>query len=566
MYSRVHTLQVVDIRDSRDRRSSALALLLAGLGSLLLLGASALALQSKFASWGYVKAAGQVQRIVTAERGGRSAPLVVFHDALGKTHTILIPQVPQALDYKAGDAVDVLYDPRDTSQVRLTGFSQTYAFPLLLAAAGSLLLLAAAAMTEPPESLRALRSDKADADPDTSRLQYHPFNAVAATHYLAEAGLPESARKVKITDAAQAFTQGRIPVGLAEYLAYVSALAYVPGAAAYLAKHCPRVSHPAVFEAGSTRALVFMFERHAVLAICETDSDRLSAQLGQLFSRRAGESTFVPEDAVWDAAPRNAAAAEAWDGLRASIEAWVKEVAPDPAAFDDERVKTPFLLTGHGLAGTIAVLAAYDFAKRGRNVAAVVTFGARGAGGAAFAEDYRDLGLESRTLSVTAPHASLPLWRWPLAAPPPGLRWQLPASPAKATTAAPKKGTLPQKLAHRLLAREEAQGLKQRRGVFRAAYARLLAASSATRTAMLRHDIERRYALPLTEMMAVRLAQLLNGEREAADLAKALSEHLLDIRGVRPQDAHEVFLTLDGLPGDAPALDSPHLAARPASQ
>lgn len=539
-------LEAGEIESKGQRVSRLAAVTLAVLGGLFLLYALVLALQGTFAGWGFVKTSGQVVRVVTAQQSQRTAPVVTFLDAAGKSHSVLMAEAPRSIHYAPGDHVDVLYDAREPSQARVTGFTQTFAFPLLLASAGALLLLVAGTMSAPPERVRALRERGEGTRIDPGLFQFHPFNAVAVKHYLAEAGAPDAQRKVKITDAANALPQGRLPVALAEYLAYASALAYRDDAAQYLATHCPRLSKPVQFIHGGGRALAFLFEGHAVIAIVETDTSHPLAQVRQLFARRAGPRDLVPTETVWDATPRDSAPARAWDALRQDIEAWVKNVAPDHAQRGEDIPAVPFLLTGHATGGAMAMLAAYEFVKRGRPVAAVVAFGAPSPAGKAFALEYKDLGLDVRTLSVRAKAAALPLLRWPFAPRPPGQSWQLePLGMQQAASVPVQNASFLARGAHRLCAREEASALAHKRNIFSAIYARLLSAFGSARVALLRHDIERRYALPLTALVGRRLEEVLGQDAEAA---QALSDHLLDIRGVRPSQAHEAFLTLDDLP------------------
>lgn len=528
------------------RWRTAAAFLLAASGGVLMFYGLLLILQGSFSHWGWSKAAGEVVRIVRAEQGGRSAPVVVFADAEGRSHTVLMTQGAGGSRYAAGDRVAVLYNPADPSQAVTRGFAEAFTLPLMLAAAGAVLLLIAATLSSPPESLRDLASRVPLLPPDPARLQFHPFNAVSLKHYLAEAGAPDATRKVKITEAAQALAQGRYPVVLAEFLSYASALAYRADAADYLARRMPRVSKPAQVEYAGARALMFLFEGHAVIALAERDLARPLAQPVQLFQRRARPRSLVPAETVWDAAPRDYAPAAAWDGLREGVEAWLTSALPQ--GFDPtEHAPLRCLFTGHGYGGALAVLAGYEFAKRGRPIAAVVTFGAPHVAGKRFAEDYRELGLDARTLDVRARTGALA-----------ALRWTLPVSlPQSAAYSASGIKTSPvlARIAHKFLFKEEAKGLDAPRPLLRAMTLRALSASAAARMAILRHDIEQRYALPLTLAVRDRLGELYAADAPAA--AAALSDHLLDIRGVRPADAHEGFLTLDGQPSEAAPPSAP---------
>lgn len=532
------------------------ALVLAGVGATLIAAALLLALSNILLHWSDVKVLGRVERIVTsAQADGRSAPVISFKDQSGATHTLMMTHVAAAAQrWQPGDRVTLAYDPRAPSAARLAGSLETALLPLGLATLGALLLVLAAATSAPPERWRRRAAGDRGGEVDPARLQYHPFNAIALTTYLRELGTAESGRKVRLTEATQALATERIPVGLCEALAYASALAYAPGAADFLAKHMPRARKPVLIEEGGARALAYLFERHVVIVLAEEEAIGLLAQIKGLMTPRAGPRADVPEETVWDAAPRRASAARAWHQLRAGLEAWLHEAAPEAARYDEEKARVPVILTGHGLGGTMALLAASEFAKRGRAVAAVVTFGAPSPGGKAFAQDYADLGLEARTLALETPRPALSWLRWPLTPGVPAAQhWRLPAdlltAPALNVLGGPASSAPARvRLALLALRREEARGLLHKRGAMRELLMRLFASSPSVRRAMLRHDCERRYALVLSLLMQRRLRQSLAESGRSAEVAQAFSDHLLDLRGVRPAEAHLAFLTLADLP------------------
>lgn len=344
-------------------------------------------------------------------------------------------------------------------------------------------------------------------------LQYHPFNAVAVKPYVSGLGKPASARVVKLTESRQSLAQGSFPVALAEFLAHAAALAYHEDGAQFLATRCPRVASPHVVHFGPARALCFLFEGTIVIAVADPDGARLSGALYSLFSTNAGAREFVPEDTVWDAAPRARAPARTWNGLRSGVEDWLRNTGLS----DTTGEKPPILLTGHHRAGAVAMLAGYEFAKRGRNVAAVTVFGRAHPGGRAFGAEYAELGLDERTLHVITPRTKLKNWTWPFAANPPGLNFTLPESDAGLVDVAE--------------------------------------AAAKDKWIGLRTDIERGYALALTNLIYDRLLQLYLAEGRAdpaREAYSALSEHLTDSRGVGPQDAALGFATLEGQPALRP--------------
>ena len=89
----------------------------------------------------------------------------------------------------------------------------------------------------------------------------------------------------------------------------------------------------------------------------------------------------------------------------------------------------PFIIAGHGIGGGLAILAAYEFTKRGRNVLAVVTFGAPQPGGAKFVAEYHRLGLDERTLNLIYAAGSPLMAQWPLLYRTAGTIWQLDRKP-----------------------------------------------------------------------------------------------------------------------------------------
>lgn len=525
---------------------------LAGLaGVAVLLWGATLAAREVHAIWRSSRAAGQIVKLVDRDNDARHAPVVAFVDERGGRHTFMAAQTSSAVRYAPGEGVVVLYNASDPSQARLSDFPAAFAPALLSASGGALLLLIAGLAGQ--RRARARRS-VADREPRMATcetasapvqsqarsrsaepgLQFHPFNEVAVKHYLAGLGKPASARKVTITQSRQALAQGHIPVALAEFLGYACALAYHDDGAQYLSTHCPRIAAPHLVRQGEAQALCFVFESGIVIALSDPDGASPRAVAAALFSPKAGARQYVPEDTVWDAAPRVRAAARAWAGLREGVETWLKGVSPKGE--DDE--KPAILIAGHHRGGSIAMLAAYEFAKRGRNVACVVAFGAAPAGGYAFVRDYGELGLDEHTLHVVAPDQVFRSWRWPFAAPLPGIVFKL-----------PKDDGAPE--------REATPSVYQRLGL------RLRSASRKGRRAILRHDAERHHALAVTNLIYGRLLDLFLADK-SADPAReayaALCDHLLDSRGVRPQDASEVFATLDGLPAMrpiAPGVASP---------
>ena len=505
------------------------------MGALAIACGFGLAARALLSNWHLVKVAGTIDRLGPAAQPGRVMPAVTFRDRQGAAQTFLSTPGVSPSRYAAGDAVAVLYDLNDPRRARIADPIQDFSAALMAVFGGALLLLFAGIVA--PSSALGFSGARPRPDADAADLQFHPFNAVAVKHYLAEVGLPDGRRKVRLTDASQALSQGRIPVALAEYLAYVSALCFHDDPVAYLATHCPRVFHAAAFARDDMRALALMFEGHAVIALSETaPRGPMSCWTARLLPC-AGARRYVPQDVVWDAAPRNRTAARAWDGVRGDVETWFAK---------REGEGTPILFTGYGLGGAMALLAAYEFAKRGRKIAGIVTFASTAAGATAFAADYASLGLDEKTVHAVAglegTAASGSTCRST------GRVWRLPPIPAAALKGAvfmPSKSVFAT-LAHSCLVREAAAAPPQRGALMRIALG-LLSLSPEARRAIARHVIERRYALSLSLLMRNRLRELLAAGDPSLPGA-AFSDHLLDIRGVRPEAAGEGFVTLTGLP------------------
>ncbi len=410
------------------------------------------------------------------------------------------------------------------------GFYGTYATPLLVAVLGSFVLLIAgivagqSAFEAPPNvetsAVAAPRPHprlgaRTSAQPE-ARQQFHPFNAVAYKHYLGELK-GAGARKVKITDAAAALSEGRNPVALCEFLAAMAAICTAKDAESYVAKHCPHLVRPRFFKARNTHAFAFLFEDAACIVLCPVDLDNLWVRLGNATALRTGPHDLVPSDVIWEAAPRHAAFAKEWDALRVEIEQWVKDVA---LKSDSGR---PFILAGHATGGALACLGAYEFAKRGRVVSGVITFGAPAPGSQAFAIEYNQLGLEERTVRLEFDADAKPIAVMPLLYVPAGREWRL------------ERQVLP--------------GREPTDGGDVAAYKN--PAPPKSRTAYAAYSLQRRYGLVLSALIYQRLRELIAASGSAADYDaayKAVTNHLSHIRGSGADESNGVFAAVKDHP------------------
>ena len=449
------------------------------------------------------------------------APVVKYSDERGTVfvHRSAVPDNPAA--YAPGDFVPVYYDQANPARALIRGFRETFAVPLLIAIVGSFFLLLAAITTGSTRSRarpnERLTTQRLNPQPEqAARLQFHPFNGVAYKHYLGELK-GTGTRKVKITDAAVALPEERNPVALCEFLATMAAICCAKDAESFVAKQWPHLVRPRFFKARNTRAFAFLFEYAAYIVLSAVDLDSLWLRLGNATALRTGPHDWVPSDVIWEAAPRHAAFAKEWDALRVEIEQWVKDVAlkSDPAR--------PFIFSGHAIGGALACLGAYEFAKRGRVVSGVITFGAPPPGGQAFADEYNQLGLEERTLRLEFDADAKPIATMPLLYVHVGREWRL-DRPA-------------------LLQREPTEGGD--------VAATPQPAPPKSRSAYAAYSLQRRYGLVLSALIYQRLRELIASSGTAADCDaayKALTDHLNYIRGGNLDQNNSVFANLMNLP------------------
>lgn len=228
----------------------------------------------------------------------------------------------------------------------------------------------------------------------------------------------------------------RVPLQLCEFLAYKTALAYEPGdrIMAYLAKCCPGVTRPRIFDSAAKKmnaagveiapsaagvladaqGFGFVFERKAFVIFRGTASgndwkinriDVLTSDLGEAADRRTRklrDAYGALIDKLGDPTPgRHVGFSIAWAALKDDVEDWLAD------ALEDNEIDQ-IVYSGHSLGGAMAQVAAFDHARieakyeRDRGIApdrvgAVVTFGAPAVGGPAFAKEYKRL-LGDRTV------------------------------------------------------------------------------------------------------------------------------------------------------------------------
>lgn len=369
-----------------------------------LLCTAAIALVVREASNRQTLANAEVLRVLEPVTGPTSrgyVPIVRFRDSQGAEHTTKLPPATAASAYATGDRLLVRYDAADPGAAVAADFYERFGLAILLGSLGALLLLFLALMRrhggEAPVAPKGKRSDAGAVDGfDMPRLQFHPLNTVALSHYLQDLERePGASRKVKVTEASAAIGEGRVPVVVCEHLAWVLAVASDQDAATALKVRVPQAKFVQSLEAGAVRALAYAFEDALFLVFSPARPSFLSRAVAP-FPRSAGRRDYLPPEAVWDAVPRQRAAAASWDSLRGAVDGWLAEAgkAAGPAP--------SFFIAGAGTASALADVAAYEFVKRGRSVAALVTFGGSPGGGQLLADDFERMGLDERCLRVEA--------------------------------------------------------------------------------------------------------------------------------------------------------------------
>ncbi len=218
------------------------------------------------------------------------------------------------------------------------------------------------------------------------------------------------------------------PLVLCEFLAYKAALAYQDEdpIRKYLDLNCRRVgvSTYAFFDSkrtkGDTQGYGFVLGDTAFIVMRGTAGladwiDDATAAMTDSFW--VGKKTRTQFAAL---PPRHLGFARAWDNVLPQVETWVATLPKN----------IRFCFSGHSLGGALAIIGAHDFARKGRPIAAVVTFAAPQVGGHLFAEDYHEkLGLKSRTLRLESNEDAVPRLKLSGDFQPVGERWLIDKRP-----------------------------------------------------------------------------------------------------------------------------------------
>ena len=480
--------------------------------------------------WEGERVSGEVVDVLRDKSADGYVPVVAYVAKSGQRYTFSPPRAVTKSAFAAGDRVSVYYDRNDEARAALSDFYAFWLEPLTTAALSGLLLLVAGVLAPPPSPRN--RSAKAALVPSDGRglIQYHPLNAIALKLYLAHATAPSGTAKVQITESAAALPQGRYPLVLCEFLAGIPMIAAADDPLTFVKERMPHLKQVRAFGPESARGLMFLFEETAFIVLPTLMPAGPLSWLRHVVSLPTSGRIYVPEETIWDAAPRRRSLARWWNNLRGDVERWVEGEA---LKRDEAR---PFVLAGHGVGGGLAILAAYEFKKRARKVLGVVTFSATPIGGRKFADECQALGLDEVTLELqsrfgTLFSASLPLLYRRI-----GNVWKVPSEPRSPND--PLDGRVgPTGLGGyvvRLMAREEASWDDAPSSRVKKMLLHMLMFVEGPRQAAAAFERSRRFVVPLDREAKRRLNELAEAAKQdpaGSENEKQFAQHLRYIRG-----------------------------------
>lgn len=259
------------------------------------------------------------------------------------------------------------------------------------------------------------------------------------------------------------------------------------------------------------------------------------------------------------APPRHTGFATAWGAIRDQVVTWLEQ--------DGGSRGLPVIVSGHSLGGALSFIGAWELATKGHDVKAVITFGAALPGGKPFADDYKRLGLDQRTLRLEFTRDIVPVAQKLIGYVPVGHVWepkQLPFLSLRAALASLPIVWIASSLGKGLIPagkKDSAEpgtppdktpmSRKMRSWLHRLIIFGLLSGMLA----LAAHQMQKRYAMALSIMSyrkirARRLAAAGGDKLSPADLSASyddLRKHLRAIRGSDPDNARP-FNTIPGLP------------------
>ncbi|MCH9807985.1 MAG: hypothetical protein K0U74_09650 [Alphaproteobacteria bacterium] len=324
------------------------------------------------------------------------APRVEFPARNGQLREFMSTSFSCPSAFKVGGPAHVLFDARDPENVLVSATGEDWWEHFILPAA---LCVAAAILGFVAWFIRP-------SSQDLMRLQVDPALEDEKVLPLAVSDQRELPGPGGLVDSARFIEQGKYPLELCEFAAYMAALSYHEPSKdqpltleQYLEKNCPQHRYVQQFANEDTEGFGFVYGGAAFIVMRGTKGWGDWAR--NLKAGRTGPNEFLPNEPnwqnppkspKWEAPARHWGFAQGWDVIRDQVEAWI---ATTPLK-DQQR----FIFVGHSLGGALSFLGAWEFATRGRKVAGVLTFGAAIPGKAEFKREYEALGLDKRTLRL----------------------------------------------------------------------------------------------------------------------------------------------------------------------
>lgn len=488
-----------------------------------------------------------------------AAPVVSYPDRIGGKHRYESTTFSCPPRYTVGQTVTMVVDPRSAAVARIEDELKSALFwPLFIG--GFALLAATLAWHWRPrrEAMARLLVDPAIGE---------EMELVA----LADGRRPvsQTAPLAGIVASADLIREGKIPLDLCELCAYLSSLAYQPIATAEIEKNnrskkpqptvvehlgrLPGISDVALFFARDTEGFGFVLDGARFIILRGTTSR--GDWKGNI---DAGVTVEFAPQGVKDPPPRHRGFATAWDAIRRDVGSWVEK---DPGL--------PIIVSGHSLGGALSFLGAWELATSGRDVRAVITFGAALPGKAEFAKAYADANgtdLGQRTLRLEFSRDLVPEMQRLIGYVPVGRVWeprQLPFTSLRGAIAGLPMVWLADSLGKSLLPASEKTEKSAAPAATRPistrvrSWLRRLAIFGALtgKLALESHEVQKRYALALSIMSyrKIRARALSTSGAPGLDEAQLkscydqLTRHLLAIRGTGP-DAPSPYDATRGLP------------------
>jgi pimeloyl-ACP methyl ester carboxylesterase len=441
--------------------------------------------------------------------------------------------------FKFDGKIPLLVDPSNPTEPRVEGFDNPWIMIVILGIFAP--FSAVAAWWAWPKTVPRIQ----DNWQDEKLFDYHPLNEGTLEGYLDG----PKAQSAGIAATAVSIREGKYPLALCEFTAYMSALVYESDAniGTYLREQFPAITDYRFFDNKDTQGIGFLFEGTAFVVLRGTES---RADWMQNLKARTTKDPrqFIPLGATWTAPPRHYGFAEAWDLIRDQVDAWIA-VRPHL-----QRPDLPFVFTGHSLGGALAFLGAFEFAMKQRNVQGVITFGAPMVGRGEWCKRYEAANLEGRTLRLVFDQDVVPLVLNMIGYRHVGREWLPPKPPlvySKVLIRAAILGSVVGLIQWVLIAGKKNWMDRWKGPLLQKSILMLTYAGPFALFALAAHNMQRRYSLALSTMSYQRIRQLAapnQTEAEYADCYQKLSRHLEIIRGSNPEQPGFYLTKIKNLP------------------